>query len=267
MWINPNKSVTSLPQHVAYHQDKSSLQHQQQHLYINKICPPDYSELEGRSSYRNINHCSQSSSQGQYYASTNIMDKVHSFNPSLPGNPTGSDLSCGSDQSGNGNIGHKLQNLDTTSSCSSRQSDSYKSRSDSGSQGSHGAGLFHHDPRMISSGRFTDPGLPPPVPPMRGPSSYNAANFNSFGTPYSDNIYGYQYGSRGSGYIYAPSSNNHYETASIYQENLTKSPRFIEQGKNFCCKLKIKVFASLFIYPKKEASKHQLIFISDIDFL
>ena len=222
---------------MTAYQDKSSPSH---HLYINKICPPEYSELDGRSPYhhRNMNHCS-SSSQGQYYASTNIMDKVHSFN-SVPGhgNVTGSDLSCGSDQSGNGNIGHKLQNGDTTSSCSSRQSDSYKSRSESGSQGSHGKMMHNiNDQRMTGSARFTDPGLPPPVPPMRGPSSYNAASFNSFGVggqgPYSDNIYSYQYGPapphRGSGYIYAPPSNNHYETASIYTENI--SPRFMEQGE------------------------------------
>ena len=234
VWINPNKSVSGsgVPHNLSY-QDKTS------HLYINKICPPEYSELDGRSSYRNINHCTPSS-QGQYYASTNIMDKVHSFNPSnsLPcpsGNATGSDLSCSSDQSGSGHVpGHKMPTGDT-SSCSSRHSESYKlsgSRSDSGSQGSGGGNgkkvPYHvaedhvHHRIMSSNARVTDPGLPPPVPPMRGPSSYNAGarSFNSFGVGgyCGDSIYNYQYGPK-SPYIYAPPSANHYETASIYQEH------------------------------------------------
>ena len=58
VWINPNKSVSGsdsgIPHNLSY-QDKSS------HLYINNICPPEYSELEGRPHYtRNINHCTPS---------------------------------------------------------------------------------------------------------------------------------------------------------------------------------------------------------------
>ena len=49
VWINPSKGPGP-----RYDPDTSS------HLYINKICPPEYSELDtDRSSYRNINHCSQ----------------------------------------------------------------------------------------------------------------------------------------------------------------------------------------------------------------
>ena len=223
VWINPAKSVSSIPSHNLSYQDKSS------HLYINKICPPEYSELDGRSSYRNINHCSPS--QGQYYASTNIMDKVHSFNPAgslqcPPGHVTGSDLSCSSELTG--------PKHGDTSSCSSRHSESYKlsgSRSDSGSQGSSGTcgkvtchmndDLVHHH-RMMTNTRVTDPGLPPPVPPMRGPSSYNAASFNSFGVGGMPSHY-YGPGMRGS-YMYTPAPVNHYETASIYQEHIPPRP-------------------------------------------
>ena len=50
VWINPSKG----PGPRYPDPDTSS------HLYINKICPPEYSELDtDRSSYRNINHCSQ----------------------------------------------------------------------------------------------------------------------------------------------------------------------------------------------------------------
>ena len=56
VWINPNKSTSSIPHNLSY-QDKSS------HLYINKICPPEYSELDGQSSFRNINHCSSSQAE------------------------------------------------------------------------------------------------------------------------------------------------------------------------------------------------------------
>ena len=230
VWINPHKPTGCYP-------DNS-------HLYINKICPPEYSELEGRASYRNLNHCTpqhQPGQQGQYYASSNIMDQLtHSLHSTKPA----SEVSGGEKSGG-------LQPGDS-SSCSSRHSESYKlsgsgSRSDSGSSG---AAAEH---ARSYGARVTDPGLPPPVPPLRGPSSYgagarhhhgSAASFNSFGhgaagvagPPYCDNIYGYGPPSRARGpgsYIYGapvpPTHNNHYETASIYQANCGPGPRYEPQ--------------------------------------
>ena len=49
VWINPHNPG----KRSGSYQDNS-------HLYINKICPPEYSELESRASYRNLNHCSPS---------------------------------------------------------------------------------------------------------------------------------------------------------------------------------------------------------------
>ena len=188
------------------------------------------------------------------------MDKVHTFHPtnSLPcpgaGHAAGSDGSAtGSDKLMVGVAGAGAG--DTASSCSSRHSESYKlsgsgSRSDSGSSG---AAAEH---ARSYGARVTDPGLPPPVPPLRGPSSYgagarhhhgSAASFNSFGhgaagvagvagPPYCDNIYGYGPPSRARGpgsYIYGaavpPTHNNHYETASIYQANCGPGPRYEPQ--------------------------------------
>ena len=93
--------------------------------------------------------------------------------------------------------------------------------------------LVHH--RMMTNTRVTDPGLPPPVPPARGPSSYSAASFNSFGV---GNMPSHYYGHPPRGppgpgsYIYAPPSANHYETASIYQEHFV--PRHdLPRGTNY----------------------------------
>ena len=204
VWINPHKPTGCYP-------DNS-------HLYINKICPPEYSELEGRASYRNLNHCTpqhQPGQQGQYYASSNIMDQLtHSLHSTKPA----SEVSGGEKSGG-------LQPGDS-SSCSSRHSESYKlsgSRSDS-SQGS-GAGktvvphCHYLSDDLVRHCRVTggDPGLPPPVPPLRGPSSYSAgvraaSSFNSFGLQNSGEIYGYRQ------FYPGPPCNNHYETASIYQD-------------------------------------------------
>ena len=175
--------------------------------------------------------------QGQYYASTNIMDKVHSFNTATPLTGAGSDLSSSSDTGQSQD--RRLGPGDTGSSCSSRHSETYKlsagsggSRSDESCSVMSGAKLGY--PHMSSepdhlhhhiSGRLTDPGLPPPVPPMRGPSSVRA--LNTFGvTGYgSDNIYS---ATRGPvlGYPGGGGSNNHYETASFYQESSSPSPRY-----------------------------------------
>ena len=73
VWINPAKPGVQGPHSLPFQDTSHS------HLYINKICPPEYSELESHSSYRNMNHCTPShvAKQGQYYASTSIMDRVH----------------------------------------------------------------------------------------------------------------------------------------------------------------------------------------------
>lgn len=168
------------------------------------------------------------------------MDKVHSFNPATSLTGAGSDLSSGSD------TGHSQERRlgpgDTSSCSSSRHSETYKlsggSRSDSGSAIS---GARPHHPSSSEpdhlhqhiSGRLTDPGLPPPVPPMRGPSSYSAGvrALNSFGVSGygSDNIYsGHCGATRGPvpGYQGGGGSNNHYETASFYQENSSPSLKY-----------------------------------------
>ena len=176
------------------------------------------------------------------------MDRVHSFTPgtSLTGPGAGSDLSSSSD-TGQSQELRRLGPGDS-SSCSSRHSETqYKlsggsggsgSRSDSGSAMS-GARLgcqhlapepdhLHHP----MSARLTDPGLPPPVPPMRGPSSYSAGvrAINSFGVSGygSDNIYSGHYSATRAPVPGYPGSNggsnNHYETASFYQEN--SSPKY-----------------------------------------
>ena len=81
VWINPKKSASGSDDGILHN---LSYPDQSSHLYINKICPPEYSELESRASYRNLNHCTPShqaaSQQGQYYASSNIMDHLHSTN-------------------------------------------------------------------------------------------------------------------------------------------------------------------------------------------
>ena len=61
LWINPK--ANEIPHNSTY-QDKST------NLYINNMCPPEYAELDGKSTFRNINH-----TQGPCYASTNIMGK------------------------------------------------------------------------------------------------------------------------------------------------------------------------------------------------
>ena len=197
VWINPGKPSGS-------YQDNS-------HLYINQICPPEYSELESRAAYRNPAHCSPSQQAGQYYASSNIMDHLgHSL--------TSTKALAVSEMSGSEAV---QATPGDSSSCSSRHSESYKlsgSRSDS-SQGS-GPGPSHYHGRTCQ-----DPGLPPPVPPLRGPSSYSAglraaSSFNSFGLQNSGEIYhGYRH-------FYSPPGHNHYETASIYQDTAGHSSRY-----------------------------------------
>ena len=209
VWINPHKPTGS-------YQDNS-------HLYINKICPPEYSELESRASYRNLNHCTPSHQAGhqagQYYASSNIMDhlghhSLHSTNHLAPSEVSVTEKGGGLLQAAPGD----------SSSCSSRHSESYKlsgSRSDSSQASGPGKGVVTHylSDDLIRHCRLQgDPGLPPPVPPLRGPSSYSAgvraaSSFNSFGLQNSGEIYGYQH-------FYSPPchSHNHYETASIYQD-------------------------------------------------
>ena len=177
------------------------------------------------------------------------MDKVHSFNPgaSLTGAGAGSDLSSSSDT---GQSQDRRLGPGDTSSCSSRHSETYKlsggsggSRSDTGGSAMSGGKLGHHlvasEPEHLHhhmSGRLTDPGLPPPVPPMRGPSSYSAGvrALNTFGVSGygSDNIYtGHYAATRGSlpGYPGGGGSNNHYETASFYQESSAPIPKYQPQ--------------------------------------
>ena len=207
VWINTSKSAGQGAHRSLPYQDSS-------HLYVNKICPPEYSELEGQSaSYRNMNHCSpmHGASQGQYYASTNIMERLNT---------------CSEPAGGAGAPPQIITTGDTVSSCSSqsRHSESYKLSGSDSSQGSGpGPGRYMSDDLirhvMAGNSRATDPGLPPPVPPLRGPSSYSAgiraaSSFNSFGLQSSGEIYGYRSGP----HFYSPPCNNHYETASIYQD-------------------------------------------------
>ena len=211
VWINPGKPSGS-------YQDNS-------HLYINQICPPEYSELESRAAYRKPAHCSPSQQAGQYYASSNIMDHLghHSLHSATHHHLAPSEVSV-SEKSG----GLLLQATPgDSSSCSSRHSESYKlsgSRSDSSQASGAGAAVVTHylSDDLIRHCRLQgDPGLPPPVPPLRGPSSYSAgvraaSSFNSFGLQNSGEIYGYRH-------FYSPPCHNHYETASIYQDTAGSS--------------------------------------------
>ena len=231
VWINPQKPP-------GCYQDSS-------HLYINKICPPEYSELESRAaSYRNLSHCtpSRQSQPGQYYASSNIMDHLgHSLHATQPA----SEMSL-SEKSGGGLLGERAAPgaaPGDSSSCSSRHSESYKlsgSRSDSSqASGAGKAGLPHYlsdDLARQCRVTVTDPGLPPPVPPLRGPSSYSAgarggrgapppSSFNSFGLQNSGEIYGYRH------FYPSPPCNNHYETASIYQDTAGSSSARYSQAE------------------------------------
>ena len=184
VWINPAKSTS--------------------HLYLNKICPQEFSELDSHaSSYGNLNHCTppNGASQEQYYASTNLI-------------PQGMMLHT-SNKQGIEAAGQKVTTVDTVSSCSSqsRQSESYKLTGSDCSQGS-GLGRYITDDlirhAVAENLRATNPGFPSPAPPLMGPSS----SFKSFGHQSSGKIYGYRSGP----YFFSPSCGNHYETASIYQD-------------------------------------------------
>ena len=174
------------------------------HLYLNKICPQEFSDVDSHaSSYRNLNNCTlpNGASQEQYYAPTNLIPQSMMI-------PT-------SNKPGIETARQKVTTVDTISSCSSqsRQSESYKLTGSDYSKGSRlgryiSGDLIRHD--MTENLPVTNPGFPSPAPPLRGPSS----SFKSFGLQSSGETYGY----RSDPYFFSPSCDNHYETASIYQD-------------------------------------------------
>ena len=89
LWINPK--ANGIPHNSTY-QDKNT------NLYINNMCPPEYAELDRKSTFRNMNH-----TQGPCYASTNIMEKpFHKFDEHInTTKPSSYDKSTSEDHSSN----------------------------------------------------------------------------------------------------------------------------------------------------------------------
>ena len=221
LWINPKSKLLV----------QTSEENKGSHLYINNMNPPEYAELEGgkkESALRNMNHTSS-----PCYASTSVTASPMKGYPPLPPPPlthsSGSEVETGGGEGGGGSGSGMGSTAETTSGTSgsggsrerrrrSRRSERRGSGSDSSKSGE-------------GESIYVDPGLPP-VPPLRGLSSYQgvkAGSLSSFGV----------IGGGGGDYSIpglpqqfrrtSPSchccqsrvcsnSNSHYESASIYRE-------------------------------------------------
>ena len=188
------------------------------------MCPPEYAELEGGKPsggiFRNLNH----TAPGPCYASTSVLDTQYPLPPLLP--PTSSEegghtgeTSCSGDSSSGGASGESRARR----SRGRAESRASGSNSDSSGRGTTDTSRLGQETRLTASAApspyhrpppgpapATDPGLPP-VPPLRGLSSYQvkwhkllfnfvsdflqgvrAGSFNSFGvgSSYSSGVEG-----------------------------------------------------------------------------
>ena len=153
------------------------------------MCPPEYAELEGGkpngATFRNLNH----TAPGPCYASTSVLDTQYPL-PPLP-QPTSSEegghtgeTSCGSGDSSSGGASAESRARRSRGRTESRASGSNSSDSSGrGTTDTTRLGGLQVETRLTASAApspyhrpppgppTTDPGLPP-VPPLRGLSSY-----------------------------------------------------------------------------------------------